>query len=134
MNDFYREKLKIFYLICFFVLAAVCVKTSAFAQENADQPKAALSDILQGGVDDQGAMLARLGLPKASEFTLGKIAAYVIFGSIGFIAFLYGKKNRAWRAMAIGIALMVYPYFGTNTLGLYLVGGALTAALYFWRD
>jgi hypothetical protein len=36
--------------------------------------------------------------------------------------------------MAIGLVLMIYPYFFSGTLAIYLVGIALTAALYFWRD
>jgi len=36
--------------------------------------------------------------------------------------------------MMIGFALMVYPYFISGTFFLYLVGIALTAALYFWRE
>ena len=45
------------------------------------------------------------------DFSQAKIIAYIIFGTIGFGAFIYGKKNKLWRAMIVGIALMVYPYF-----------------------
>ena len=58
----------------------------------------------------------------------------LIFGTIGFVAFMYGKKERAAKPLVIGIALMVYPYFVPNTVLAYIVGIALTAALYFWRD
>ena len=46
----------------------------------------------------------------------------------------YGKRNTKWRTMSIGIVLMAYPYFFSGTLAVYLIGVALTAALYFWRD
>ena len=67
------------------------------------------------------------------DFSLAKIVAYIIFGAIGFVAFMYGKKNAFWRPMIIGIALMGYPYLVSGTLAIYLIGIALTAALYFWR-
>ena len=58
----------------------------------------------------------------------------IIFGAIGLSAFIYGKKNALWRPMVIGIALMMYPYFFSKTLLIYLVGAAFTAALFLWRD
>jgi len=68
------------------------------------------------------------------DFNFVKISACTIFGAIGFVAFVYGKRNTLWRTMIIGIALMAYPYFFSEILALYLIGIALTAALYFWRD
>ena len=56
----------------------------------------------------------------------------LIFGSIGFFAFRYGKRQGNYRMLGIGIALMVYPYFIPNTLAVYLVGAALVAALFFF--
>ena len=55
----------------------------------------------------------------------------VIFGSIGVAAFIYGKKQVSARAMIIGIALIAYPYFVTNTLALYAIGIVLTVGLFF---
>ncbi len=57
-----------------------------------------------------------------------------IFGIIGFSAFIYGKKQKSAKPLVIGLTLMIYPYFVPNTVLLYLVGVALSAALYFWRD
>lgn len=79
-------------------------------------------------------LLATTGLPQAEGFNFAKLFAYLMFGLIGTAAFIYGKKNVSWRAMALGVALMVYPYFVSATLPLYLIGIALTAALFFWRD
>lgn len=70
----------------------------------------------------------------AGDFSIAKIAAYIIFGAIGFVAFAYGKKNAFWRPMVIGLALMGYPYFVSEILPIYLIGIALTIALYFWRE
>lgn len=75
-----------------------------------------------------------IGLPQAEDFGAAKIIACVLFGAVGFVALAYGKKNRYFRTMIIGVALMAYPYFVSGTLLLYIVGIVLTAALYFWRD
>lgn len=75
-----------------------------------------------------------IGLPQADDFSAAKIFACIIFGAIGSAAFLYGKKNRVFRPMIIGVALMAYPYFISGTFFLYLIGIVLAAALYFWRE
>lgn len=45
------------------------------------------------------------------NFSLANIVAGFIFGAIGLGAFIYGKKMALVRPMAIGIVLMMYPYF-----------------------
>ena len=78
--------------------------------------------------------MAGIGLPQAGDFSAAKIFAWIIFGAIGFVAFMYGKKTGSFRPMIIGVALMVYPCFISGTFLLYLIGSILTVALYFWRD
>jgi len=78
--------------------------------------------------------VAGIGLPQIDDFSAAKIFAWVIFGLIGFIVFVYGKKNKLFRPLIIGIALMVYPYFISGTFFLYLVGILLTGALFLWRE
>jgi hypothetical protein len=56
------------------------------------------------------------------------------FGIVGMGAFMYGKKIAGFRAMGIGVALMVFPYFIDPTWLLYTIGLALTAALFVFRD
>ena len=86
-------------------------------------------------VDSDGrCLLPVIGLPQLSDFGAAKIFSSIIFGAIGFAAFMYGKKNSFMRPMVIGIVLMAYPYFIEGTFLLYLVGIVLCAALYFWRD
>jgi len=67
-------------------------------------------------------------------FNWWNIIGGIIFGIIGWYAFLHGKREKSMRPMLIGIALMVYPYFVPNTLLAFAIGIALTAALYFWRE
>ena len=58
--------------------------------------------------------------------------ANLLFSSIGFVGFIYGKRMNAWAPMFIGIALMAYPYFIEDTVTLCAIGLVGTAAL-FWR-
>jgi len=56
-----------------------------------------------------------------------------VFGSIGFVAFIYGKGMNLWRPMLLGIAFMVYPYFLSDDLLMIAIGTIGTAALFFLR-
>jgi hypothetical protein len=57
-----------------------------------------------------------------------------VFGSIGFVAFIYGKRMNLWKPMFCGIALMVFPYFIANTAIMYAIGAIGSVALFFQRD
>ena len=69
-----------------------------------------------------------------ADITMANIIGWTIFGAIGFVAFVYGKKQSEINTMIIGFVLMAYPYFVANTLAMYAVGVALTAALFIFRD
>ena len=131
------RKIGIFYFFCFAALVVFCIKTPVQAQEPTI-PKTdlgtALKDFSQLNDSNKNMILTAIGLPQANDFDLFKILAYIIFGAVGFVAFIYGKKNAFWRSMIIGLTLMAYPYFLSGTLAIYLVGIALSAALYFWRE
>jgi len=58
----------------------------------------------------------------------------LLFGSIGMGYFIYGKKQGRVTALLSGVALMVYPYFFTNSLLIVLIGIVLMALPYFIRD
>ena len=57
----------------------------------------------------------------------------VLFGSVGFGFFLYGKKQTKVVPLVCGLVLMVYPYFMPNTVALVLTGLVLVAVPYFFR-
>lgn len=57
----------------------------------------------------------------------------VIFGSIGFGYFLYGKKRKATVPLLSGIVLMVYPYFISNNIALLVIGLLFTVLPAFVR-
>ena len=49
----------------------------------------------------------------------------VLFGSIGFGFFVYGKKQKATMPLLSGLGLMVFPYFMSNTILLVSTGCVL---------
>lgn len=58
------------------------------------------------------------------------IFAWIIFGSIGTAAFIYGWKQKSLKPLVIGVLLTIYPSFTSNTLALYAVGVILALALF----
>jgi len=54
----------------------------------------------------------------------------LIPGAVGFVLFVYGKKQERWPHLVAGLAFMVYPYLATTIASLTLVGVALGVALW----
>lgn len=65
---------------------------------------------------------------------VGDLIGNIVFGAIGFVAFVYGKKMALYRTMTIGLVLMIFPYFVSGNWALYGIGTALTAAMFLWKD
>ncbi|MFL6582953.1 MAG: hypothetical protein ACJ8KU_00385 [Chthoniobacterales bacterium] len=68
------------------------------------------------------------------DFGSTQLIGGFLFGSVGFIAFIYGKRMKVWKTMFIGLALMGYPYFVSSDLLLYSLGAVLSGALFIFRD
>ena len=69
-------------------------------------------------------------------FEMGSTAVLLwglLFGSIGFGFFLYGKKQKAVVPIITGIALCVVPYFIANVYALVIVGVILVVIPFFVR-
>jgi len=49
---------------------------------------------------------------------------------VGFVLFVYGRKQQRWPLVAFGIAFMVYPFFTPGINALLVTGAALGAALW----
>lgn len=64
----------------------------------------------------------------------GNLLGGLVFGTIGFVAFMCGKRQANVKMLSIGAVLMVYPYFVADTLVLYAIGALLTASLFLVRD
>jgi hypothetical protein len=57
----------------------------------------------------------------------------LLFGSIGFGFFIYGKKQKALVPLITGIMLCVVPYFIANVYVLVAVGVVLVAIPFIVR-
>ena len=79
-----------------------------------------------------GAALAHK--PAMPAFTGALLVGNLLFSSVGFVAFVYGKRMHVWKPMFIGLMLMAYPYFVADTLVLFGIGVVLSAALFLFRD
>jgi len=55
----------------------------------------------------------------------------MIPAGIGFVLFVYGKKQQRWPHLVAGIAMMGYPYFATTAVSMTVVGMLICTALWF---
>ncbi|OGX24734.1 MAG: hypothetical protein A2787_01900 [Omnitrophica WOR_2 bacterium RIFCSPHIGHO2_01_FULL_48_9] len=70
----------------------------------------------------------------SSSWSWANVIGNVLFSGIGFVAFWYGRKMKSLRSVILGLVLMIFPYFVSQTLTLYVIGAILCAVLYFWRE
>ena len=54
----------------------------------------------------------------------------LIPGGLGFVLFIYGKKQSRWPQMIAGLLLMGYPYLATTATSLTVIGVLICAALW----
>ena len=54
----------------------------------------------------------------------------LIPSGVGFVLFIYGKKQERWPQLVAGLMLMVYPYFATSVWSL--VGGGAAIGFGLW--
>ena len=52
-------------------------------------------------------------------------------GGIGFVLFVYGKKQARPPQLVAGLALMAYPYFTPTVASFVGVGALICAALWY---
>jgi hypothetical protein len=57
----------------------------------------------------------------------------LLFGSIGLGFFVYGRRQKTVVPLVSGLALMIFPYFVSNTILLVTLGIALITLPYFVR-
>ena len=51
----------------------------------------------------------------------------LLFGSIGTVYLIYGKRQASPIHLVVGAILIVYPYLFSNAILVFLVGAILTA-------
>jgi hypothetical protein len=54
----------------------------------------------------------------------------LIPGGIGFVLFVYGKKQGRWPQLVGGLLFMIYPYFTPTLMSLVGVGIVLGAGVW----
>jgi hypothetical protein len=54
----------------------------------------------------------------------------LVVGGIGFVLFVYGRKQQRWPQLAAGLALLIYPYFTGTITTLLVVGVAICTCLW----
>lgn len=55
----------------------------------------------------------------------------LIPSGIGFVLFVYGKRQGRWPQLTAGLLLMVYPYFAGTVTWLTVIGLAIGASLWY---
>ena len=55
----------------------------------------------------------------------------LIPGGIGFVLFVYGKKQQRWPHMLAGVLFTVYPYFTSGIISLVATGMAIGFVLWY---
>lgn len=68
------------------------------------------------------------------EFSPYNLLAGLVFGTIGWGSYRFGRRLERWKPVAIGLALMIYPYFIGIPWLLWGVGVALLVILWFHHD
>jgi hypothetical protein len=63
-------------------------------------------------------------------FNANFLFASLIWGSIGFGYFIYGKKQASWVPLAGGILMMIASYFIGSALLMSLVGLGIMVLVY----
>lgn len=76
------------------------------------------------------ASMGSMGLELPS---MAYIVGAILFSSVGYVAWSYGRKRQLTRVKWLGVALMLYSYVAFETWILYAIGLALCVALYVWR-
>lgn len=64
------------------------------------------------------------------DIDAGSFLVSLVVSGIGFVAFMYGKKQQRLPQMAVGIVLMVYPYFISNMWLMAAIALVLLLGMY----
>jgi hypothetical protein len=67
----------------------------------------------------------------AMTFDPTLIMLSLVPSGIGFVLFMYGKKQGRMPQLVTGLAFMIYPYFAQTAASMLGVGVGLAVALYW---
>jgi hypothetical protein len=60
----------------------------------------------------------------------GSLLASMLVSSVGFVIFEYGRRMRRPPQLAVGVVLLIFPYFVTNVLAMLAIGVVLVVLLW----
>lgn len=63
------------------------------------------------------------------NFSPGALLLSMLVSSVGFVLLVYGKKQSRLPHLAVGIVLVIYPFFIKSALIMGLIGAALVGLL-----
>ena len=58
------------------------------------------------------------------------LLASILLGFVGLGFFMYGRRQRRWPHLAVGVALSVYPYWVSNVPLMLFIAAGLVGLLY----
>ena len=64
------------------------------------------------------------------NFDVGSLCASFGIGTVGFGIFHYGRKQQRLPHLAVGLALMIYPYFVPGVVPMVAIGLGLVGLLW----
>lgn len=63
------------------------------------------------------------------DFSAGSLATSFLVGSIGLVLFVYGKRQGRVPQLAVGLLMLVYPYFVPGPLAMIAIAAGLVLVL-----
>ena len=64
------------------------------------------------------------------NFDPSSLVASFVVSSIGFVLFMYGKKMRRLPQLAVGLVLLIFPYFISSVLAMLAIAAVLLALMW----
>jgi hypothetical protein len=64
------------------------------------------------------------------DFDPNSLLMGLLVGSVGFVCFVYGRRQGRLPHMLVGVALIVYPYFVSSVVGSAAIAAGLLALLW----
>jgi hypothetical protein len=64
------------------------------------------------------------------DIDANSLLAGMLVSSIGFVLFVYGKKQSRFPQLVVGLVLMVYPYFVPSALLMFGIAVCLLGLLW----
>lgn len=64
------------------------------------------------------------------DIDANSLLAGMLVSSIGFVLFVYGKKQSRFPQLVVGLVLMVYPYFVPSALSMFGIAVCLLGLLW----